>query len=61
MVGEVVPDDAQPPRGSSRGAERHRDLSLHPLQSLNLFSLGVGAGDLLHLLDFQQHLLHNLK
>lgn len=60
MGGEVVPDNVQSLRGSSRGAVQHRDLSLHRLQSLSLFSLGDGPGDLLHLLDFQQHLLHNL-
>lgn len=59
MGGEVVPDNVQPSQGSSRAVPQ-RDLSLHRLPSLSLFSLKVGSGDLLHLLDSQQHLLQNL-
>lgn len=44
MGGEVVPDNVQSPPGSSQGAEQHRDLSLHALWSLNLFSLVSDRG-----------------
>lgn len=50
--GEVIPDNVQLLKA---GVELHGDLSLHPLWSLNSFSLGVGPADLWHVLDFQQH------